>query len=216
MQTQEHDPNVLARAKARLELERLQRDRKYLFYTPNGKLESFIKMIGDNTHFINLLIAANGIGKTAGLANILANILFKQKNLPWFDYPLFTNFPYEKKGRIISDPTTIAQTLIPELHKWFPKNLYTTYKEGKQYESKWKTRTGFELDLMSTEQEPKEFESSTLGFCLIDEPCPEAIFKATISRMRRGGIIIVAFTPLSGSAYFYDEFVTHSDTIIHT
>lgn len=215
MQTQALSPKDLDRAKARLELERLKRDQKYLFYTPNGKLEKFISIIGQNTHFINLLIAANGIGKTAGIANIMANILFKQKNTQWFDYPLFNDFPYEKKGRIISDPTTISQTLIPEMKKWFPKGQYTTNKEGKGYEYKWKTNTHFELDLMSTEQEAKEFESATLGFALFDEPPPEAIFKATISRMRRGGIIIVVFTPLSGSAYFYDQFVTNKDTIIY-
>lgn len=208
-------PNDLQRAKARLELERLEKDSKYLFYTPNGKLETFIKIIGENKHFVNLLIAGNGIGKTAGISNILANILFKQKNNPWFDYPLYKEFPYEKKGRIISDPTTISQTLIPEMKKWFPKGQYTTNKEGKGYEYKWKTRTGFDLDLMSTEQDAKEFESSTLGFALFDEPPPEAIFKATISRMRRGGIIIVVFTPLSGSSYFYDEFVTHNDTVTY-
>ena len=208
-------PKDLDRAKARLEFERLQREEKYLFYTPNGRLEQFIKMVGENKYFINLLIAANGIGKTAGISNILANLLFKEKNTEWFNYPLFNNFPYEKKGRIISDPTTISQTLIPELHKWFPKNKYTTSKEGKNYEYKWKTRSGYEFDLMTTEQEAKEFESSTLGFCLIDEPCPEDIFKATISRMRRGGIIIAVFTPLSGSAFFYDQFVTNPDTVIY-
>lgn len=205
----------LERAKARLELERLKKEERYLFYTPNGKLEKFIQIIGSNTHFINLLIAANGIGKTAGIANILANILFKQKNTQWFNYPLFNEFPYEKKGRIISDPTTIAQTLIPEMKKWFPKGKYNTLKEGKNYEYKWKTTTGFELDLMSYQQEPSEFESATLGFALFDEPPPEAILKATISRMRRGGIIVIVFTPLSGSAYMYDEFVTHKDTVIY-
>lgn len=215
MPTQVISQNDLLRAKARLEYERLQKDSKYLFYEPNGKLEQFIKIIGEDKHFINLLIAANGIGKTAGMANIIANMMFKQKNTAWFDYPLFNKFPYIKTGRIISDPTTIAQTIIPELHKWFPKGKYTTNKEGKNYEYKWKTTTGFEFDLMSYEQSVTEFESKTLGFAVFDEPPPEAIFKATISRMRRGGIIIVVFTPLSGSAFFYDNFVTHKDTITY-
>lgn len=207
--------DLMMRAKARAHLENLKKNSKYLFYTPNGKLEEFIKIIGEDKHFINLLIAANGIGKTAGMSNIIANLVFKEKNLDWFNYPLFTNFPYLKTGRIVSDPTTISQTIIPELHKWFPKGKYTTGKEGKNYEYKWKTDAGFEFDIMSTEQEPKEFESKTLGFALFDEPPPEAIFKATISRMRLGGIIIVVFTPLSGSAYFYDSFVTHKDTITY-
>lgn len=184
---------------------------KYRYYTPNGKLEKFIEMVGNNKHFINLLIAGNGVGKTAGMTNILANILFEPKN-KWFNYPLFNEFPYIKKGRIISDPTTITEAIIPEFKKWFPLSQYETSKEKKSYDYRWKTTTGFEFDVMSTEQDVKEFESANLGFAFIDEPCPESIFKATISRMRRGGIIIVGFTPLKGSAYFYDEYVTHPHT----
>lgn len=185
---------------------------KYRYYEPNGKVEQFIKMFGEDKHFVNLLIAANGIGKTASIANILANICFTPKN-KWFNYPLYTNFPYLKKGRVISDPTTIKEAIIPELKKWFPAGKYETSKEGKSYEYRWKMADGFEFDIMSMEQDLKEFESATLGFVLIDEPCPEAIFKASISRMRRGGIVGSFFTPLMGSAYFYDEFVTNPKTI---
>ena len=62
------------RAQARAKIEELKRTSKYLFYTPNGKLETFIKVIGENKHFINLLIAGNGVGKTSGVVNVLANI----------------------------------------------------------------------------------------------------------------------------------------------
>lgn len=187
---------------------------KYRFYEPNGRVEQFIKMVGSGNHFINLLIAGNGVGKTAAMSNVLANICFDPKN-KYFNYPLFTDFPFLKKGRIISDPTTITEAIIPELKKWFPAGQYQTYKEKKSYEYRWVTNTGFEFDIMTTEQDVKEFESANLGFCLIDEPCPELIFKATVSRMRRGGVIISGFTPLKGSAYYYDEFVAHDDTVRH-
>jgi len=88
----------------------------------------------------------------------------------WFDYPLYNKFPFKKKGRIISDPTTIKEQIVPELKKWFPTNRYvehwTTAKEGKNYECKFITDTGFEIDLMTTEQAPKEFEAVSLGFCI--------------------------------------------------
>lgn len=194
-------------------LRRLQNER-YRFYTPNGKAETFIRIVGEDKHFINLFIAANGVGKTACECNLMANICF-EPHKPWFDYPLYNNWPYIKKGRIISDPTTVTKTIVPELHKWFPQGRYTTSKESKQFDSLWRTDTGFEFDIMTYEQDVKEFESATLGFALFDEPPPEDIFKATISRMRRGGIIIVGFTPLQGSAFFYDQYVTSSDTVIY-
>lgn len=209
--------NAALDAKIRaLKLEKLRRlkNERYRFYIPNGKAEAFIKIIGENRHFINLFIAANGVGKTACLSNIMANICF-EPHKPWFDYPLYNNWPYLKKGRIISDPTTVTKTIVPELHKWFPQDRYTTSKESKQYDSLWRTDTGFEFDIMTYEQDVKEFESATLGFALFDEPPPEDIFKATISRMRRGGIIIVGFTPLQGSAFFYDQYVTSKDTVTY-
>ena len=199
---------------AKMVLAYRKQNEKYRYYVPNGRIETFIKMVGSNQHFINLLVAGNGLGKTAATANILANIVFDHKN-PYFNHPLFTNFPYLKKGRIISDPTTITQAIIPELKKWFPAGQYGTTRDKKSYDYRWTTNTGFEFDIMSTEQDSKEFESANLGFSLIDEPCPEAIFKATISRMRRGGIIISVFTPLTGSAYFYDNYITHPDTQIY-
>ena len=133
----------------------------------------------------------------------------------WFDYPLYNKFPFKKKGRIISDPTTIKEQIVPELKKWFPTNRYvehwTTAKEGKNYECKFITDTGFEIDLMTTEQAPKEFESVSLGFCWIDEPCPHNIYMATIARGRLGMIIFLTMTPLSYSAWIKDEIFDKRD-----
>ena len=185
-------------------------------YVPNVKCEQFIKIIGQNKTFVNLFSAANGVGKTAALVNIIANICFGVQN-KWFDYPLFQNFPYVKKGRIISDPTTIKEQIVPELKKWFPSNRYKirydTKKEGKSYEAKWITDTGFEFDLMTNEQASKEFESVTLGWVAIDEPCPKDIYLATIARMRQGGIIFWALTPLDYSAWIKDDIYDKRDGV---
>lgn len=189
---------------------------KYRSYTPNGKAARFIQMVGENKYFINLFIAANGVGKTSTLCNILANICFAP-HLTWFNYPLYHEFPYTRKGRIVSDTTTIKKTIVPELEKWFPEGMYEAGKDDKSYNSVWKTKSGvkpkFEFDVMTYEQDIKQFESATLGFIVFDEPPPEAIWKACISRMRRGGIIICCFTPLEGSAFFYDNYVTSPDVV---
>lgn len=125
----------------------------------------------------------------------------------WFNSPLYKDFPYLKRGRIISDPTTIEEKIVPELHKWLPKGKYETSKAGKTYESQWKTSTGFEFDLMSNEQDAKEFESVDLGWAWFDEPPRWDVFKATVARMRRGGIIFMTLTPLMHSAWIKDQLV---------
>ena len=181
---------------------------KHRYYTPNGKVEDFIALFGSGETFICLLSAANGVGKTAAGANILAHLMFPVGN-PWFNHPLFTNFPYLKRGRIVSDPTTVQSTTLRELKYWFPAGKYTTSKRGKNYEYSWTTSTGWEFDVMTYDQDVKEFESSTLGWAWFDEPPPEAIYKATVSRMRRGGVIFITMTPLTGSAYLYDQIITN-------
>ena len=181
----------------------------YQYFIPNGKSEEFIRMVGEGKTFVSLFSAANGVGKTATGANILAHILWESNN-KYFNYPLFKNWTFPKRGRIISDPTTVTQTLIPEIKKWFPKGRYQTSKGGKNYEYNWATDTGFRFDIMTNEQDPKEFESATLGFAWFDEPPSYSIFKATVARMRKGGVIYITATPLKGSAWMYDHIICYN------
>src|SRR3990167_1046443 len=193
------------------ERKRRQESQKAKYYIPNGKAEEFINLVGADQSFVNMLVGANGVGKTAIGANIVTNICYGVQS-KWFDYSLFQKFPYIKKGRIISDPTTIKEKIIPELKKWFPANEskrlpvanYETAKEGKNFEAKFVTNTGFEFDIMSNEQELTEFESVDLGWCWIDEPMPQDRFMATIARGRLGMILFWTYTPLKHSAWIKD------------
>lgn len=208
--------DLLRRAQARAELDRRKKEERYRFYTPNGKAEEFIKMVGQGFGevFVSLLSAANGVGKTAVGCNIVAHIVY-ECSCSWFDYPIYKTWPetWPKKGRIVSDPTTVEEQIVPELETWFPRGRYKASKNGRDFLSKWTTDTGFDFDIMTYEQDAKEFESITLGFGWFDEPPPENIYKATVSRMRRGGIIYLTETPLSGSAWMYDKFITSKDRI---
>lgn len=180
-------------------------------YVPNGKAEDFIKMVGGGEKFVSMFIAANGVGKSAAGANIIANIVFGVQS-KHFDQPVFNNWPYAKTGRIISDPTTIKEKIIPELTKWFPSNEaknipeanFEESKEGKNYVCKIETNTGWTIDIMSTEQQAKEFESTDLAFVWIDEPMPRDKFMATLARGRLGMLVFWTFTPLTYSAWIKD------------
>lgn len=186
-------------------LRRLERE-KYRYYEPTGVGEQFINAVGCGDNFIILYSAANGVGKTATGSNVLAHLFWNTGENPYFNDGVFKNFPYKKKGRIISDPTNVTKNILPGLKDWFPEGRYKTHKGNKTFESIWETDTGWEFDVMTYEQDPREFEGVTLGWAWFDEPPPEAIFKATVSRMRQGGIIIITATPLAGSAYLYDAF----------
>jgi phage terminase large subunit-like protein len=188
------------------ELRRLKYE-KYRYYEPNGVVEDFINAFASDDYFIIFLSAANGVGKTAAATNILANLMFDTDN-PWFRAKMFHEFPYLKRGRIITDSALVEKNIVNELKFWFPLGKYEARKGNKHFESQWETETGFNFDIMTYEQDPKEFEGVTLGWAWFDEPPPDKILKATISRMRKGGVIIITATPISGSAHLYDMFAT--------
>jgi phage terminase large subunit-like protein len=144
-------------------------------------------------------------GNTALAVNMLANLMFEGEN-EWFQHGLFKKWPYLKRARLITESALVEPNMIRELKFWFPKGGYTTNKGGKHFESRWTTNTGWEFDIMTYDQDVMQFEGSTLGLAWFDEPPPDAILKATIARMRRGGVIIITATPISGSAHLYDLF----------
>lgn len=189
-------------------------------YIPNGKAAKFIEMVGNGKSFINLFIGANATSKTATGVNIIANIIYGPQN-EYFQYDLFQKWPYIKKGRIISDPTTLKEKIIPELKKWFPQSVattipdapYETAKEGSSFERKFRTNNGWEIDLMSNEQDTKEFEAVDLGFLWFDEPSPKDKYMASIARGRLGMIVIWTITPLTYSAWIKDEIVDKADEV---
>lgn len=188
------------------------------YYIPNGKAEQFIKLVGSDKKFVNMFIGANGVGKTSVGSNIVANIIFGPQN-EWFEHPLFKKFPYIKRGRVISDPTTIKEKIIPELIKWLPRNtyknfpekLYETSKEGKYYASKFIFNNGWVIDIMSNEQDLKSFESVDLGFLWIDEPLPQDRFLASLARGRLGMICFWTYTPLFQAGWIKDWMDEHLD-----
>ena len=178
---------------------------KYRYYEPSGVGEDFANAVGSNDYFILFLSAANGVGKTALATNIIANLCWPGNN-PWFRDGLFKEWPYLKRGRIITESDLVEKNVINELKNWFPYGLYRTKKAGKHFESRWFTNTGWDWDIMTYDQDPMQFEGVTLGWAWFDEPPPDVLLKATISRMRRGGVIIITATPISGSAHLYDLF----------
>lgn len=198
------------------ELVRRLEQERWRFYEPSLMSEKFINAVADPQNFVTLYSAANGIGKSVTGANLLANIIFGGDN-PYFQQPLFKNWPFPKRARIVTDPTNIQKNIVPTLQFWFPHqdlHRYSAIKADKHYLSEWRTDTGWEFDIMSYAQAPSEFEGVTLGFAWLDEPPPEAIYKAIVSRMRKGGIIVITATPLAGSAYLYDMFAKGKTTIV--
>lgn len=202
-------------AEAVREKERRLKEERLKYFIPNGKQEEFIKLVGLGKVFVCVLSAANSVGKTAVAANVLANVCWGSQN-QWFKgLPLFENWPYPKQGRVVSTPKNVEDTgaIQIELKKWFPLRRYTVSKGKKHYDSLYQTDTDFVFDLMTYDQEVSEFEGATLGFVWFDEPPPYSVYKATIARMRMGGIIFITMTPLTQAAWLYDDIILRQDGV---
>jgi phage terminase large subunit-like protein len=186
---------------------RMKENEKIRFFVPNGKQEEMISLVGAGKHFVYILSAGNGVGKSAAVINILGNIVYGPQN-EWFrGKGLFDNWPYPKRARIVTESKNVEEigAIDSEIKTWWPKGRYKSSKGGKQFVSLYETDTGWVIDKMSYEQDLKEFESSTLGLVIFDEPPPKSIFEATKWRMRKGGIILISMTPLEGAAWIFEE-----------
>lgn len=194
-----------------IEIEQLRRvkEERYRYFLPNGKSEEFIKTVGSLDYFVSLFNAANGVGKTATAVNMLAHLFWPCGNA-FFQSRMFQNWEYPKRGRIVTEPNSI-DTIVRELEYWFPKGRYTQEKKGKHYPKLWITDTGWEFEIMSYDQDPKEFESATVGFVWLDEPPPESIYKACVARLRKGGLVFITATPLAGSEWMYDQIICNAE-----
>lgn len=184
------------------------------FFVPNGAQEEFINAIGnsnDTAKRIFISTAGNGVGKSACAISILGNFIFGPQTM-WFDKNLFTwKWKFPKKIWYLSEHDAFQNKLSAEIRKWFPKDRYTFIKAGKKYESHLESDTGWTMDLMTYDQDVTQFEAADIGILLLDEPPPRNIYTAAITRMRMGGICLFVMTPLSHSAWVFDDLIENKE-----
>lgn len=199
-----------SRLQLKQELEQRVQKNQLKWFTPNGKQEEFINKIGEGDVFIAIFSAANGVGKTALMVNILGNIILGERTEnPWFDKPLFDDFRFPHRARIASTKKNVEEVgaIQTEIKRWFPEGSYTSRRMGKQYDSQYEMNT-WVFDIMTYDQDEEQFESATLGVMIFDEPPPLNILYACIARMRKGGIILIFMTPLDDGGQILEDLTT--------
>src|SRR5882672_9902881 len=171
-----------------LEMGRRRESNGCRYFEPNGAQDKCVHLLGQKEPHIGIFSAANGIGKTTAIANIMGNIIFGSQN-KFFDYPLFRKWPYPRRLRFVTNPKLVEEIgpLHSEIKKWWPRGKYESVKGGKSYYSQYKAN-GFILDIMSYDQDLAQFEGATLGGVFFDEPPVRSIWNASLARLRMGGI----------------------------
>lgn len=198
------------------ELEWRRKNEGFEFFTPNAKAKAFISLVGTATDYPLVFSAANGVSKTATVVNLLANLIWPGRNKN-FDFERLKNWPFPKRIRYVTDPELVKDTgpFRQEILKWWPRDQYRAEKGGKNYFSQYHAN-GWFIDVMSYEQDVRQFEGGTFGLIVMDEPPAESIYHACIGRLRLGGLLLIVMTPLTQAAWFYDRIVPEiSDRIIY-
>lgn len=224
---------------AKKEYERRVSENPSKYYIPNLKLQQFIKVIAEECEKIvngdpsalNIFIlpGGNGCGKSSFLINLISAILFGPQS-EYFDYPIFRNWPWPKKGRVVGTSANVEGSpekgqvgaIQVELKKWLYPRHYTSDKMGKTYSSLYKTDTGHSFGLMTYNQATEEYAGPSLGWIGLDEPPPQGIFDECVARLREGGILFITMTSLreawwifqnieAGAKYYMHPFVDAHD-----
>jgi phage terminase large subunit-like protein len=170
---------------------------------------------------IFVMTSGNGAGKSAISLNIVGNLVLKNINMyrgvtdvqtgekqsGFFDYPFFNHYPdWPKVIWYVSNQESL-RSIWDEFRLWFPANIYTDYKDGKTYVSRVKFPTGWTMYFRTIEQDPQTFESANVGVIIFDEPPPQAIYKACLSRTRSGAVVLIAATPVNKCGWMKSEVV---------
>lgn len=186
------------------------------YFEPNGAVEKFINLFGTSDNLVYILAAANGIGKTASVVNILGNVVFGAQN-KYFNYEIFKRWPYPKRARYITNSKNVEEIgpFHSEVEKWWPKGRYEAIKAGHNYFSQYKAN-GWVIDVMTFDQEASQFEGANIGLIVVDEPMPRSLWTPNVSRLRAGGRMIVPMTPLTDAGWFFDEIVPRHQNYIVT
>ena len=197
------------------ELERRKVAEPLRFFKPNGSQKRFLKAIADKDSRLILFPAGNWAGKTAGAIAALAACMWPDMaEDPIFSDSTFKDWAgqgFKKNARIVSTPKELESigSIQQEIARWWPKGRYKPDKKGKQYPCEFRTDTGWVVDLMSYEQHEDEFEGATISLFVFNEPPPEDIYNACVSRMKFSGKILMPMTPLANSAWIYDRIVAN-------
>ena len=189
-----------------------------VYFCPNLEQErmitAFVQSIRESKVSTVLITSANGTGKTTLSINLLGNLIFGVQN-KWFDYPEIRRWQFPKQIWLITTPSNINSNYFSDnfdaasFNYWFKGKRFVPIKNGKNHITKisFPDRPDWNVDIYTYYQDLKEFESATVGIMVLDEPCPENIWRLLPARMRKGGNLFLPMTPLDCDPYIKDDII---------
>lgn len=195
---------VMAELSRRQEMERL----RFVHLNPANK--RYADAWVDPNARIIVYAAANGLGKTYQTVTFLGWSMWPETAPEWFRSSVTAKLRgWPKSFRLASTKKEVEEvgSIHAAIKHLWPKGRYSGQKAGKQYESVFLTDTGWMGDVMSYDQDLEQYEGGDRAIVVFNEPPPEPIYKASVSRTRKGGMLVFPGTPLLGAAWLKDKIV---------
>lgn len=182
-------------------------------FTPNPAQQRFIDELARPGAFIVINAGGNASGKTYGLIAILGAFIWPDMAPPCFSASVFKDCTFPRKIWIVSNPGELGVTgaVQSSIDALWPKANFEAIKNGHQYNSLFRSDTGWEIELKSTEQSITEFRGANVGIIAVNEPIPEDIYRECLARLRKGGVMAGAMTSLDDEPWIVDGILDKHD-----
>jgi hypothetical protein len=200
------------------ELERRSLEEPLRYFKLNEACKRYAESWCDPSKDMTIFLAANSVGKTWSTIALLGWTIWPDLiptdpscNLPLnFKEKLLIKLKStDKSFRICSTPEEAgsAGTLQKAISLFWPKGRYKSEKNRKAFESVFEFKDWGTSDVMTYDQEAKQFEGATRGIIIYNEPPPRPVRQACVLRTRKGGFEVFPGTMLQDAAWIKDELV---------
>ena len=176
------------------EYESIKQMYPWQWFTPLPKQAEFQRYVGNKFQAV-LFQGGNWTGKTITGANTALQLAFSGGIRVGNDFYPVCDVP--NMGRIATEKELVEKDVIRHLEKQLGPGTYNTEKKGRPFFTQWYLENGSEFDILTYDQDPKQFEGVELDWAWLNEPSTEDIFKRMLGRFKKGGVLFITATILS-------------------
>lgn len=125
--------------------------------------------------------------------------------------------------RVLGEPRIFRDVLQPIIRQYLPAGMLMghTWVTSWGCDSLWRLSNGSRIEFISPDMDPDDLEGTTLAILAVDELAPQQLIEKCRMRLRDsrmfahhgyGGKELYAFTPLQGTTYLHDRFISNVDS----
>ena len=173
------------------------------FFDPLPKQAAFQRYVGEQFQVV-LFAGGNWTGKTHTGANTAVQLAFTGG--VQIGHEFMKVCPVPNQGRIATEKELVEKDVVKHLKKQMGNDTYVAEKKGRPFYSQWQVETESTFDIMTYDQQPKQFEGVELNWAWLNEPSTEAQFHALLGRFKKGGVLFLTATTL-GAGWILDVII---------